>query len=584
MKIYFLTLKTSIILSVAVFVFVIFFAGIGNVYAATFFLSCDKTSFAIGDAFDVNIKIDTEDAGINTAQATIQFPRDMLEVKNIDKSNSIFNFWLEDPVFSNDNGRIAFIGGSNLGSSGKSLQVLKIGFAVKGTGQSDLVFVDGAITASDGSGTNVLSTMRGLKLTSVAKTETEEIAPPVVPPPTQIIRPPAPAEKLPAKPSINVPLYPDFEKWYNTADNFIVQWDLPLDISDVSTALDQNISYTGQKSEGLFESKVFPVITQDGVWYLHVRFKNNIGWGPSINYPIYIDTAPPLAFDVKIVEGDETNTPDPTLQFSASDALSGIKEYHIRIGNGEVMKLPIADFNGTFKLPLQSPGEKTIWVEANDFSGNSAEKLIKINILPISSPVITFVTRKIYIEGEGGLSIKGMSLPGVSVLLSIIREKELVAEAMAHADESGNWNYVFEQPLRMGKYTITAQSKDARGALSLAVASKSVEVKEKPIFQLWIFELSKTNAAAFLVIFIVVGFGGGWQWYKKRRKTVALRVLIAENDLTKVFNIIKEDISKLNKARLTETQADDEFTIKRLNENIKRLEGYLKEGVKKIKM
>ncbi len=346
------------------------FLSLQSVSAATLYLSSDKEVLSIGETFEAVVKIDSEDASINACQVTLQFPKDILEAEKIGKTDSVFNFWLEEPAFSNDNGTVTFIGGSNFGSSGKSLKILTISFKVKGSGQIKLVFTDGAITASDGSGTNVLSTMLGLELTSAAKTGVAKIEPKQIPPPTQIMRQAETSQGLPAKPSVKVPLYPDSEKWYNSTANFIAQWDLPADVSDVDTGLDKNVSFSGQTSEGLFESKVFPAIKEDGVWYLHVRFENNVGWGQALNYRLAVDTAPPIGFEAISLEGESTDNPAPTLQFKTSDALSGLKEYQVQIGDGEAIKILAADFSGSFQLPLQSPGKRRIAVKAVDEADN----------------------------------------------------------------------------------------------------------------------------------------------------------------------------------------------------------------------
>lgn len=551
--------------------------------AATLYLSSDKEIVGIGEIVEVDIKIDSEDTGINAAQATLQFPKDILGIERLDKSDSVFNFWLEEPTFSNENGQLTFIGGSNSGSSGKSLKILKITFRVKGAGVSKLVFTDGAVTASDGSGTNVLSTMLGLEITSVPKTEVAQAESKTIPAPTQIERAPSAAENLPAKPVVKVPLYPIPEKWYNSTANFLVQWELPADISDVDTALNQNLSYSGQNTEGLFESKVFPAITEDGIWYLHTRFKNNIGWGPTTRYRLAIDTAPPLGFETTALEGEASDNPTPTLRFKTSDALSGLEEYQVQIGNAEVIKIPAKDFSGAFQLPLQSPGKRQIVIRAIDRAGNSADSVLSLDILPIASPTITFITKELFSGEEGGLTIKGTALPNVNVLLTVLQGSARIAESAVRADENGNWEFTFDQPFRNGRYILTVQSQDERGALSLITESQEMRVKNKPIIQIGRFQLGMGGALIFLLLVIAGGFSGGVWFYKKRQEKLSLRLLIVKTDLAKVFKLIQDDVEKLQQAADTPTEADDEFIVKRLRENIGRMEEYLKKEIDRLK-
>jgi hypothetical protein len=340
------------------------------VQAATFSLSTDKTIFAIGSTFSVDVKIDSQDTGINAAQATVQFPKGVINVTAVDKTNSVFSFWLQGPSYSNDNGTITFVGGSTSGFTGKSLEVLNISFKVVGTGSADLTFTDGAITASDGSGTNVLSSMKGISFTSVASGGAAQITSP-----TQITRAAVPTGKLSEKPQLDVALYPKAESWYNTISNFIVQWPLPNDVTDVATAIDKDPSFVPTKSEGLFNNKTFSALS-DGVWYLHVRFKNNIGWGPTNNYKIGIDTAPPLAFEVAVKEGLDTATLDPTISYETQDQPSGMSFYNIVVDNNIVT----STVGTTFKLSVLRPGNHNVVVEAVDLAGNKTSTRINLHI------------------------------------------------------------------------------------------------------------------------------------------------------------------------------------------------------------
>ena len=356
---------------VLVFLFPIF------VHAATLNLVTDKTSFAIGDTFSVIVRIDSQNTGINAAQATIQFPKDILNVVSVDKSNSVFSFWLADPTFSNDAGTVSFIGGSTSGFTGKSLEALKINFKVTGIGTATLAFTDGAVTASDGSGTNVLSLMNSLTITAVSATGSTVITPttPVVPPPTPIVRPAVPTGKLPVSPSIEVPLYPDPNGWYNEISNFLVKWTLPNDVTDVATAVNQQPSFNPTKSEGLFNNKTFPALS-DGIWYLHIRFKNDVGWGPTVHYRIAIDTAPPLQFQITADGGLDTANVAPTINYGTNDQAGPINVYSIFIDN----VLATSTQETSFTLPAQSPGNHVIKVEAEDLAGNITTSNVTVHI------------------------------------------------------------------------------------------------------------------------------------------------------------------------------------------------------------
>lgn len=574
-------LRTFIILSILVGSSAAF-ASVAE--AATLFVAPPSSEIGVGEKITVDIKIDSEGVSLNAAQAVIRFPKDTLEVVSFDKIDSSFSFWLEEPNFSNTDGIISFTGGTPYGISGGSIQVLKIVFAAKGSGSGAITLSDAAITASDGSGTNILSKTVDAAFAIVAKKETPAIpqSQQVIPEPQQIVRKAAPTGKLPVKPILKVPLYSDDTQWSNLTSQFNVSWDLPLDVYGVSTALNREPNFAPVKSEGLFDNKTFAALS-DGVWYLHVRFRNDLGWGPTSHYRLAVDTALPLGFEIIVVEGETGDNPMPTLQFKTNDALSGLKEYQVRIGDGDLIKIPASEFSGTYKLPLQSPGIRLVTVKAVDQADNTLEDSVALETIPIASPTITFVTKELFSDEEKGLTIKGAALPRINILLRVYRKEALIADGVARTDEKGNWEFTFDQTFKNGSYQATAQSQDARGALSLVVESPPIKIKSKPIIQIGPLQLGKGGAALALLLVLISGFGGGIWFYKKRQEKLAMRVAFTESEITKIFQILKEDVGRLSQAIGTPTTGDDEYAIKRIQENIQKMEAYLKKGVEKIK-
>ncbi len=341
-------------------------------HAATLDLSTSKETFVIGDTFTVDIKLRSADVGVNAAQATLSYPRDILQVTSLDRSTSVFSFWLQGPEYSNDTGKVSFIGGAQNGVSGQDLEILRIAFKVKGAGAVRLVFSDGAVTASDGSGTNVLSAMNGLELTSITKQDAALIKPP------QIVRPAVPSGALPAKPKVSVPLYPDPTGWYAHNSKFLAQWDLPNDVTAVATAVNRQPSFNPTESEGLFDNQTFAPL-DDGIWYLHVRFRNALGWGTAAHYRIGIDTAPPINLLVESLDGLKTEDVAPAITFSAKDQPSGIALFKIFV-DGELATTSTA-VEHHYVLPQQTFGTKKVLVQAVDNAGNTTEARLSIEIL-----------------------------------------------------------------------------------------------------------------------------------------------------------------------------------------------------------
>lgn len=340
--------------------------------AATLNLVTSQNAVKIGDTVSVDVKLDSPDVAVNAAQATIQFPKDILSVTSLDYSGSVFSFWLQKPAFSNENGEVSFIGGSTDGFIGQSLEIMQINFKVIGTGPAQINFTDAAVTASNGSGSNILSAMNGISIASAAAAGTNH----ATAPPTQITRPASPSPVLPSTPSITIPLYPNNGGWYNISTNFIAQWKLPNDVIAVATSLNKDPVSNLTSSDGLFDNETFSPLA-NGIYYLHVRFKNNNGWGPTANYKIGIDTYPPAQFGIKVNGGETTILLSPTISYGAIDSISGIARYSVSVDGFPVTSTKAT----TFTLPQQAPGWHTITVVAYDQAGNGTEKSVKINIL-----------------------------------------------------------------------------------------------------------------------------------------------------------------------------------------------------------
>ena len=551
--------------------------------AASFFFVPATGTYGVGAKITVDLKIDSEGVGMNAGQATVRFPKETLQVSSIDKTNSTFNFWLTEPTFSNQDGVISFAGGTPYGISGASMQILRITFISKGSGAAPITVVDAAVTASDGSGTNILSKTTDATLTISPTGGATTAVPAVVPVPQQIVRETVSASGLPARPTITVPLYPDPSHWYNVENLFTVRWDLPRDITGISTSLNKQPNSTpGESSEGLFDSKTFDALPE-GTWYLHIRFRNSVGWGPAVHYRLAVDTKSPLPFEVSSSESEKSDTPHQNLEFRTSDALSGLSSYQIKVNNEDWITIPAQDFSGKYQLTFSEPGKHHIIIKALDQAGNSIENSIDHEITPIASPTFTFVSKQIFSGEPTGVSVSGTALPDTYVMLMLKMGESRIASSTIKSNIQGNWEYTFTDILRNGTYTVTAQNKDARGALSLVIPSPQIQVTEKPLFQLGPISIGTRGSLILLLLILIGGSISGWWFYNTRRERTALRVGVAESDTAKAFNMIKADMEKLDKARSTPTPVDDEFIAKKMREDVNRMENYIKQEINKAK-
>lgn len=64
-----------------------------------------------GDTFVVQIKIDVKDECINTIEANLSFPQDILEAVDFSQGDSILTLWVSPPSIEQEAGLISFTGG-----------------------------------------------------------------------------------------------------------------------------------------------------------------------------------------------------------------------------------------------------------------------------------------------------------------------------------------------------------------------------------------------------------------------------------------------------------------------------------------
>ncbi len=584
--------KTFLIISCALFIF-----GLANsVDAAKLYFIAEGESFGVGDKFYVDVKVDTEGVDINAAEAKVSFQNSVLELLSVEKDTSIFNFWLEGPNILNENGKMAFIGGTSKGVSGSALQIARLNFKAKGAGATEITAADAVVTASDGKGTNVLSTIEGISIGVGIETISPKTAgipspgvskpaqaPPPVEQPKPVVREPVSAKNLPDEPKLTVPLYPDSSRWYNHLGEMIVFWEVPDDVIKVATQIDQDPNGKPQNiEEALFTGKKFNML-KEGVWYVHVQFKNNVGWGKIAHYKISIDTTPPLPFEVEI-DNEVSDNPIPAIAYETHDSLSGVAEYLIFIDG----KGPASTTSGTMVLSPQTPGQHTIIVRALDFAGNGTKDDLDFEILPLPLPFISFLTKSIA-QGELVFA-SGKATPNgfVDIRLSNKSGQEVFLGEVS-SDELGNWEISIEESLARGIYSLTATARDNRGAISYPTEAEELKVKAKTIVSIGFVDLGWFEI--FLIIFLLVVSGtslGAWYYTSLKRRRAAYKT-IAGRDIDKLTTLLAEDLKELEnwveksqEGFEMRAKPEMEFHLKNMRDTVNKMRNYLRQELDKL--
>lgn len=319
-------------------------------------------TIGVGKTLTITVAIESPQA-FNSANAVVNFDKNILSFESVSKAGSSFSFWPEEPTISNSEGKLTFGGGGTTALTGKKTILT---FVMKGLklGKSDVTFTTGSVLAADGKGTDILSTKSIATYTVSASAVDDTPTPPPPPPPTSALGP------LPELPDVSASSHPDEAIYYNVAKARFL-WELPFDVLVVRMDLDKN-SKTDPKTnyDPAINEKEFDQLT-DGEMYFHLKYKNDVGWGPTEHKKILVDRTPPPPFTLEL--SAPASSTDVKMKFSATDTLSGIDRYEIVIDSGNAIKIPVNEVkNDEYTLSSQSPGAHSLELKAFDKAGNYA--------------------------------------------------------------------------------------------------------------------------------------------------------------------------------------------------------------------
>jgi len=155
------------ILIVCVLIFVFYIFIIETVNAAKLNFVSPTQEFAVGQQFQVDLVLNTENEEINAVEGKVIFPGELLELKEIRDGNSIVNFWIERPKIEQD-GTICFSGIIPGGYNDGQGLILSITFLAKKEGNGAIKFGEVKALRNDGQGTEVPLTISNFQF-SISK-------------------------------------------------------------------------------------------------------------------------------------------------------------------------------------------------------------------------------------------------------------------------------------------------------------------------------------------------------------------------------------------------------------------------------
>jgi len=234
----------------------------------------------------------------------------------------------------------------------------------------------------------------------------------------------------------------------------------------------------------------------------------------------------------------------------------------------------------TATLPHQFPGKKVVVVTAVDKAGNRTEWFYNLEILPIQAPTVSPIENLPYV-GEGNFLVRGTSEKSFFISGKVKSlDGEVQSEANVVADEVGNWEIVFDDPLKKGMYIVEIVAQDERGGSSLPITSAEFKVGVRPLLVIAGFGLTPNVFFAILITLLLALFGLAYFSYTLWRQQLDRRAILAQRDVSGLAEMILKDIDqmlaswsdkKVTKSELTNIEA----TLRKMSKNIAQLQKYI---------
>jgi len=331
--------------------------------ASSLLMSPSAATKNVGERFTVNVITKSTDQAMNAVSANINFSNEYLELVSISQSNSIIDFWSKEPSFSNTSGTISLEGVAFNGYFGSAGNIATLVFRTKKKGVASIDFSSGDVLANDGVGTSILSGLGNAKIT-IKDAVIKEVADPI---PSE---PPVAGDVYAV---ISSPTHPTESRWYSNA-NPIIEWDLPESVIDVDFVVTDSPAFEYEK--GVSKGRIDHVnLTnfENGQYHIHVIFKTEDGWGPSIPFRFNVDVEAAESFYIQEVYRSIRYGQQATFMFESEDKDSGVSHYRIAL-DGEYVEDWKGGENETYVTPILPAGVHNMIVQVVDNVGNTREQ------------------------------------------------------------------------------------------------------------------------------------------------------------------------------------------------------------------
>lgn len=432
--------------------------------SASTYISPSSGRYNIGDTVTLGVYIASPDMSVNAVSSVLSFPKEKLEVLSLSKDGSIISFWVQSPSFSNTLGTISYEGVVlNPRFTGEAGKILTITFKVIAAGNGTFSFSSASILANDGKGTNILNGIRNASFVfGNVDTPPVDENKQILSEENEVKIAVQKESLLPKMPVITSSTHPDQTKWYKEND-VRVSWQVPAGTVNVRHILSDQAKATPNITHSIRSAYEDMEDLIDGIWYFHLQFANQAGWGTIATYKIQIDTTPPESVEIAKVNIDAVNR-KIKFKISAVDKFSGLGSANVVFGDS-IANIGFLGNDVEYETPELDAIQYTLFVKVSDNVGNSIDQKLDFSLPTLVAPII----RRYPVEPRVGdpLYIEGRTIyPGKKVLIFIQSNQQEPIEHEVGTDDSGVFYFIAKDRILFTNYIIWAQVIGEDGASS----------------------------------------------------------------------------------------------------------------------
>lgn len=342
--------------------------------SGSFFLSPPSASYTVGSTITTTLVVGTGGQAINAGQATVTYSTDTLEASGVSNGGSIFTLWPVQSAISG--GQISFAGGvPTPGYTGNGGLVISMTFKAKAAGTATVSVSAGQLLLDDGLGTNILTGYGSATYTITEAAAVEE--------PTEPEEEEEEEEEeisVPSTPKILSGTHPDQETWYDNS-NPEFSWDTIEGVTDFSYVFDDQADTEPDDQVEGPENSIKYTGTADGIWYFHVKVKNEAGWSETGHFKVQIDKTAPSDFQVMPQATELIGIKSLNVFFETTDATSSLYQYKVLVDGELIAVILPGEKTMSYLLENLDFGEHVITIQAFDKAGNMTESSATVKLI-----------------------------------------------------------------------------------------------------------------------------------------------------------------------------------------------------------